>query len=155
MVLVLALESASASTNQGQSTVHGRRFLGSSACTSARTGAEGRRHQIQSCGVGRGWRPVGTLFLSSSSSGVYSRTNTVCAERWEARTFQQVVQELPTALTNRGRFRRSDEHEDFLSGEELASAPDDSVMSVLLHTSFPVKSLPFCWVLICFENLAW
>ena len=28
-------------------------------------------------------------------------------------------------------------------------------MSVLQCTSFPVKSLPFCWVWICFENLDW
>ena len=83
MVLVLAFESASASTDQGQSTVQGRCFLGSSTCTSAGTGAEGKRHQMQSCGVDRGWRPAGALFLSSSSPGVYGRTNVVLAEEME------------------------------------------------------------------------
>ena len=118
MVLVLAFESASASTNQGQSTVQRRCFLGSGACTFVRTGAKGRLHQIQSCSVDRGWRPTSTLFLGSSSSCVYSRTNTVFAERWGGSDFSTSGAGTPetqfcgscwTALTIRGRFRRTDE----------------------------------------------
>ena len=117
MVLVLALESASASTNQGQSTVQGRCFLGPSACTSARTRAGGRRHQIQSCSVDRGWRPTGSLFLSSSSSGVHGRTNVVLAQRWRGLDLSTSGPVTPktqfrgscrTALTIRGRFRGTD-----------------------------------------------
>ena len=37
-----------------------------------------------------GWRPAGTLFLNSSSSGVDSETNTVFAERWRSSDFSTI-----------------------------------------------------------------
>ena len=54
-----------------------------------------QRECYQSCSVARGWRPAGTLFLNSSSSGVDGGTNIVFAERWRSLDFQQLVQELP------------------------------------------------------------
>ena len=91
--------------------------------------------------MGRGWRPAGT---SVPQRPVSTAEQTLCSLRdGEARTFQQVVQELPkrnfvdlvgqpspveedfeeplNVASSAG-----DLHEDFLSGEKFASVPDDS-----------------------------
>ena len=56
----------------------------------------------KSCGVARGWRPAGTLFLNSSSSGVDGGTNTVFAERWRSSDFSTIG-----AGTSKAKFRGS------------------------------------------------
>ena len=70
-------------------------FLGPARVLLQERERKGDESQIQSCGVDRRWRPAGTLFLNSSSS-VWTAEQTLCSLRdGEARTFQQVVQELP------------------------------------------------------------
>ena len=70
------------------------------------------------CCVGRGWRPAGTLFLSSSFVRCLQQNNTVFAERWGGSDFSTSGEGTSkakfrgscwTALTNRGRSRRIDE----------------------------------------------
>ena len=135
MVLVLAFESTSASTNQGQSTVQRGCFLGSSASSFART----YKAVV--------WIVDGDQLVRCSSTHlrpVSTEEQTLCSLRdGEARTFQQLVQELPKRnfvdlvgqpspveedFEEPMDVTSSDNelHEDFVSGDEFASAPDDS-----------------------------
>ena len=65
-------------------------FLGPARVLLQERKRKGDDFNIQSCGVARGWRPAGTLFLNSSSSGVDGRTNTVFAERWRSSDFSTI-----------------------------------------------------------------
>ena len=98
------------------------------------------------------------MFLNSSSSGVDGRTNTVCSLRdGEARTSQQLVQELPKRnfvdLVGQPSPVEEDfeepmdvassdnePHEDVVSGDEFASAPDDSEVPKDPQMSYQTRS---------------
>ena len=145
VVLVLAFESTSASTNQVQSTVQRGCFLGSSASTFASKNVSEREMTSNTklwCGS---WMETSWYVCSSTHLRPMSTAEqTLCSLRdGEARTFQQVVQELPKRnfvdlvgqpspveedLEEPMNVASSDDElrEDFLSGEEFASAPDDS-----------------------------